>query len=653
MYFSPTNKHHHHPSNEPNAISSIRYDERNNDMINSTNNGHIRLSSEPIISSSSTNMLLSPSDSSSTLNNNNCNNNSNQDHDFNLTADDSAAIIRYQHLNSMLHAPLPTTRIEPDPSGQVVMEPKQRGFYYQYGRIDREPPLLRRFAEQGVLTQASLLRKRRRQCSDADNPYILATLPAPTKKPKIPHRHGEFEQRRDDIIHRMRSISLADLEQKAQRLPPTSTLSIEIATLPENMNYSTLTTEEAAELLEPSLRILTFHSNMKPHLDNGMNQNGIYYNSDYYRLYLAFVQFQKTFATLFPHEVVKVRNTNATRTNGDSNEDDDDEYDPLAIPVPPSSNPASVSAMSERDRDRDRNMNMKAYRGWIEPLLTETNWAAFRRNIVVGERMVLLTKVVGQGVLLMTKELSGSKLHLTFTNSEWDEFIGGLHIGKWDETVNWDDDDDDDDGDDSEGEGEDGDNEMENDMIENNIEHTNGITTTTNNRPKRNKKKIWGNGKSRLVEELKNKFLSEFWFNELGSLVSSQLRKRYIEKRRQEQTVLLRQLQLEYDQQQQKQKQKQKQLQQRNENENEKEKEKEIEHNHQHINRNESLSSPSISSASSFSSFTSNMATSSSTTTTSHTITTPKITPTISTAGQIPSTNNHTIDKNSVASLDQ
>ncbi|OBZ83689.1 hypothetical protein A0J61_08258 [Choanephora cucurbitarum] len=68
---------------------------------------------------------------------------------------------------------------------------------------------------------------------------------------------------------------------------------------------------------------------------------------------------------------------------------------------------------------------MKAYRGWIEPYLTETNWAAFRRNIMVGERIMQLTKVVGQGVLLMTKELSGSKLHLTFTNNEWDEFIQG------------------------------------------------------------------------------------------------------------------------------------------------------------------------------------------------------------------------------------
>lgn len=144
---------------------------------------------------------------------------------------------------------------------------------------------------------------------------------------------------------------------------------------------------------------------MKPHLDNGMNQNGIYYNTDYYRLYLAFEQFQKTFARLFPNDVIK--------------ESDD------------------ILAKTDRDKDRDRNANMKTYRAWIEPLLNDTNWAAFRRNIVVGERIMQLTKAVGQGILLMTKELSGSKLHLTFTNNEWDEFITGLVSGRWDQTVQW------------------------------------------------------------------------------------------------------------------------------------------------------------------------------------------------------------------------
>lgn len=204
---------------------------------------------------------------------------------------------------------------------------------------------------------------------------------------------------------------MADLEQKAQRLPHQFTLAIDKSvTSNEDMLSMTvanrdLSQEQLAELLEPALRILTNHSNMKPHLDNGMNQNGIYYNSDYFRLYLAFEQFQRTFAILFPNEIIKTESED---------------------------NPSL-----ERDRDRERNANMKAYRSWIEPLLTETNWAAFRRNIVVGERMMQLTKSVGQGVLLMTKELSGSKLHLTFTNSEWDEFIHGLNSGRWDDTIEW------------------------------------------------------------------------------------------------------------------------------------------------------------------------------------------------------------------------
>jgi hypothetical protein len=183
---------------------------------------------------------------------------------------------------------------------------------------------------------------------------------------------------------------------------------------------------------------------MKPHLDNGMNQNGIYYNSDYFRLYLAFEQFQRTYSILFPNDIVKL-----------------------------------TEAEDEKDKDRERNANMKAYRPWIEPLLTETNWAAFRRNIVVGERMMQLTKSVGQGVLLMTKELSGSKLHLTFTNSEWDEFIQGLNSGKWDQTVEWD-------------------------------------------------QKSCYEGQSMLVSELKVKFMTQYWFYPEGLLVLSKERRMLI-----------------------------------------------------------------------------------------------------------------------------
>ena len=266
----------------------------------------------------------------------------------------------------------------------------------------------------------------------------------------------------DDIISRMRTIMMADLEQKAQKLPPDFSLTIEKTELPSNINFDELTPEEASSLLAPALRILTLHSNMKPHLDNGMNQNGIYYNNDYFRLYQAFVQFQSIFGDLFPNEVIKI-----------------------AAPSPSAALDDTISSpgsMAERDKDRERNANMKAYRGWIEPFLTETNWAAFRRNIMVGERIMQLTKVVGQGVLLMTKELSGSKLHLTFTNNEWDEFIHGLSQGLWDETIDWSHDDDD---------------------IE---EHRR-------------------EGCSLLVTELKLKFATHFWFTETGTVVPTAERK--------------------------------------------------------------------------------------------------------------------------------
>ncbi|KAH8551829.1 hypothetical protein BGW37DRAFT_455768 [Umbelopsis sp. PMI_123] len=269
-----------------------------------------------------------------------------------------------------------------------TIEPHQRGFYYEEGRLSREDAVLRRYAEQGVLTQASLLRKRKRRSTDMNFSLGYPTTGVPPKKTKMPHRHGEFEQRRDDIISRLRTITEADLEQKAAKLGSDFTLEIEHVNDVEDKGY---TPEEAAKALEPSLRVLTTQANLKPHLDNGMNQNGIYYNTDYFRLYLAFEQFQKAHTKLYPED------------------------------------------KSENPDGTERSVNMKIYRSFVEPHLTETNWAAFRRNIVVGERMMQLTKILGQGVLLMTKELSGSKIHLTFTNNEWEEFLNGLRNGKWDD----------------------------------------------------------------------------------------------------------------------------------------------------------------------------------------------------------------------------
>lgn len=193
------------------------------------------------------------------------------------------------------------------------------------------------------------------------------------------------------------------------------TLEVEHVNDVEDREY---TPEEATKALEPSLRILTTQANLKPHLDNGMNQNGIYYNTDYFRLYLAFEQFQKAHTKLYPHDKA-------------------DSPDGTSAPSTPSAGVMATMSSSfgqiGNNSDSDRSVNMKIYRNFVEPHLTETNWAAFRRNIVVGERMMQLTKILGQGVLLMTKELSGSKIHLTFTNNEWDEFLNGLRTGKWDE----------------------------------------------------------------------------------------------------------------------------------------------------------------------------------------------------------------------------
>ncbi|CAO3660911.1 unnamed protein product [Umbelopsis ramanniana] len=290
----------------------------------------------------------------------------------------------------------------------------RRGFYYQPGRINNEDVLVQRYAEQGLLVHGPLIKKKRRAMFPEDNNHpemndILAFPPrsigeGPAKKPKIPHRHGEFESRRDDIIQRLRAIAVSDLEQKASKISHHFSLAIEKPKPP--------TRQTAEDVIRPALLILAKHSNMKPHLDNGMNQNGIYYNWDYYRLFLAFDQFQQAYAQFYP---VAGSACSCTKEEHDRH--------------------GGCMKSSLADREKEKNANMKSYRPWIEPLLKETNWAAFRRNIVVGERMMQLTKAVGLGVLLMTKELSGSKIHLTFTDNEWHEFLTGLISGKWDSVV--------------------------------------------------------------------------------------------------------------------------------------------------------------------------------------------------------------------------
>jgi hypothetical protein len=120
----------------------------------------------------------------------------NDDHSGNTTTTTTTIAIGNHTSGSTDHHRYSSIQQPGSSNAEVVMEPQQRGFYYQDGRIAREPVLLQRYAEQGILTQASLMRKRKRHSADANSPYEISNLPVPTKKPKIPHRHGEFEQRR-------------------------------------------------------------------------------------------------------------------------------------------------------------------------------------------------------------------------------------------------------------------------------------------------------------------------------------------------------------------------------------------------------------------------------------------------------------------------
>ncbi|OZJ05635.1 hypothetical protein BZG36_01528 [Bifiguratus adelaidae] len=271
---------------------------------------------------------------------------------------------------------------------------------------------------------ASTWESKRRRLSDHPSSYSSAS-PAPSERgkgklqfdgnrKKQPHRHGDFETRRDDILTRLLNISDADLKLKAQKMDPDFNITI---TRPDpNL--------PPKERFEQAKNLLVMLAMKKPHQGNGMNQNGIYYNHEYYRLYLAFEQFQIEYSEYFSTQHA-TSPASFTRYNYNRN---------AAGPSSEHRHNFNFISMNTTatEKEKEKNQLMKAYRTLIEPELGPDNqWAAFRRNVVVGERMHQMCKVLGMGVLLLTKELSGSKMHLTFTNQEWEVFIEGLERAAW------------------------------------------------------------------------------------------------------------------------------------------------------------------------------------------------------------------------------
>lgn len=62
-------------------------------------------------------------------------------------------------------------------------------------------------------------------------------------------------------------------------------------------------------------------------------------------------------------------------------------------------------------------------RSEIEKVLVNTNWEAIRRRLTIGERICQVCGVVGRGFLLLSKQVSGRKLLHNFNTGEWGEFM--------------------------------------------------------------------------------------------------------------------------------------------------------------------------------------------------------------------------------------
>lgn len=128
--------------------------------------------------------------------------------------------------------------------------------------------------------------------------------------------------------------------------------------------------------LSPIHRFSAF-ANLPAHLDCDFapKNAGVYYNYEYFQLYLAY------------------RDLEAERQQQQQMEGGD---------------PRPVLAQCRAD---------------IERVLVSTNWEAIRRRLTIGERICQVCGVVGRGFLLLSKQVSGRKLLHNFNTGEWGEFM--------------------------------------------------------------------------------------------------------------------------------------------------------------------------------------------------------------------------------------
>ncbi|KAI8989267.1 hypothetical protein BDB01DRAFT_848450 [Pilobolus umbonatus] len=186
------------------------------------------------------------------------------------------------------------------------------------------------------------------------------------KRPKkASPRDKEYAVRRNDVIQDLLKVSEADLLHQA------NTVDDEVKLIIQGHERST-----KLGVLPPLDRFAAF-ANLPAHYDCDFapKNAGVYYNYEYFQLYLAY------------------RDLEAERQQQQQLEGGD-------------SRPILVQCRAD-----------------IEKVLVSTNWEAIRRRLTIGERICQVCGVVGRGFLLLSKQVSGRKLLHNFNTGEWGDFM--------------------------------------------------------------------------------------------------------------------------------------------------------------------------------------------------------------------------------------
>lgn len=182
---------------------------------------------------------------------------------------------------------------------------------------------------------------------------------------KASPRDKEYGVRRNEVIQDLLKVSEPDLLHQA------NIVDSEVKLIIQGHERST-----KFGALSPIHRFSAF-ANLPAHLDCDFapKNAGVYYNYEYFQLYLAY------------------RDLEAERQQQQQMEGGD---------------PRPVLAQCRAD---------------IERVLVNTNWEAIRRRLTIGERICQVCGVVGRGFLLLSKQVSGRKLLHNFNTGEWGEFM--------------------------------------------------------------------------------------------------------------------------------------------------------------------------------------------------------------------------------------